>query len=165
MTITAATKYKDFAEVEQYISADEQKKIQEAAEQQFKTCYALTIDEFFGLMSGDYSLLGDMTDPSVLQVYWLKRFAAFCEEFTQACEKMQLPPTAEQTQAHAGTLPMTGQESMLVFTRSYFGLPSFFEAGKRTLGEYLTARKDSYNTAKVQRNWENMQKAKFKKKR
>lgn len=163
MIVTASTKYKDFAEVEQYISDDEKAKLKAAAEKQFRNCYALTIDEFFGVTSGDYSLLGDTTDPTVLQVYWLRRFAEFCEEFTKACERLQLEPTPEQVQAQAGCVDMSPQESMLVFMRDYFGLPSFYAAGERTIGEYLTARKDKYNAAKVQRNYENMQRRKLQK--
>ena len=47
--------------------------------------------------------------------------------------------------------------------RAYFGLHSFYEAGKRTMGEYLTARKDEYNKGMVQYNFEQAQKEKFKK--
>ena len=53
---------------------------------------------------------------------------------------------------------------MLVFVREYFGLPSFFEAGKRTIGEYLTARKDKYNEQRIRKNIEDKQRAQLKRK-
>ena len=87
----------------------------------------------------------------------------FLQEFARACEELTLPATEEQRSATQGTKAMTPLESMLVFTRDYFGLPSFFEAGKRTIGEYLTAKKASYNEALIQRNYQNIQMRKLKK--
>lgn len=165
MTITSQTKYADFADCEYALTDESKAEIMRAAEQQFKGCYDLTIDEFFGITDGNYELLGDLSDPSVLQVYWIKRFEQFCEEFAQACERMRIEPTTEEKAAQVGCLAMTPQESMLVFTREYFVLHSFFEAGQRTIGEYLTARKDRYNAQRTQRNYNEQQKKKLKNKR
>ena len=44
-------------------------------------------------------------------------------------------------------------------------LPSFFAAGERTIGEYLTARKDRYNDAVMRKNYEAEQRRKMKVKR
>ena len=161
MRVTNNTPYATFQPYEGIITPESARELKAAAEAQYRNCYTLTIDEFFGIMSGDYSLLGDMKEPSVLQVYWLKRFADFCEEFTQACASLSIKDPAHE-HLRDGCVKMQPQEAMLIFTREYFGLPSFYEAGKRTLGEYLTARKDRFNDAVFRRNNEAEQKRKFK---
>lgn len=164
MKITSNTKYADFEYAELFIDDSERVKITQAAEQYFKPCSMLTLNEFIGLAEGNYELLGDLSDPSVLQVYWLKKYEAFCKEVRDLCTRLQIEPTEEQKRAQNGCLTTTPTENMLIFTRSYFGLPSFFAAGERTIGEYLTARKDEYNKARYNRNWDAIQAAKFKKK-
>ena len=161
MRITSSTPYSQLQPYESILTAESVQELKAAAEAHFKSCYDLTIDEFFGVIGGNLSLLGDMSRPSVLQVYWTKRFADFCEEFTRACERMTIKdPTQEHL--HEGCLKIEPQEAMLIFTREYFGLRSFFEAGERTIGEYLTARKDRYNEAVFRRNSEAEQKRKLK---
>lgn len=162
MIVTAKTKYRDFEELEKVATAESLQALKQASEQYFKPCNALTIDEFFGIIGGDYSLLGDLAEPSVYQVFWLKRFQEFAEQFTKECERLHLEPTAEMKQAQQGAIDMQPMESMLVFLQDYFALPSFFDAGKRTIGEYLLARKVRYNEQLAQRNYETMQRNKLK---
>lgn len=164
MKIDGKTKYKDFQPLEAVITEESKQEIKRAAERHYKTCYELTIDEFFGVIAGDYSLLGDMSKPSVLQVYWLKRFTDFCEEFARACESLSMKDP-ELDKYNTGCMKLTPQEGMLVFTREYFGLPSFYAAGKRTIGEYLTARKDRYNALVMRKNQEAEMKRKMKARR
>lgn len=161
MQITSKTPYAQLQPIESVLTHESIKELKDAAEAQYRNCYNLTIDEFFGIIGGDLSILGEMKEPSVLQVYWLNRFADFCEEFTKACSSLSVKDP-EREKLQNGCVAMQPQEAMLVFTRDYFGLPSFFEAGKRTLGEYLTARKDRYNEAVVRRNSEAEQKRKLK---
>ena len=164
MKIDGNTKYKDFQPLEAVITEESKKEIMRAAEEHYKSCYALTIDEFFGIIAGDYSLLGDMKEPSVLQVYWKKRFAEFSDEFAAACERLSMRDPESEKYAK-GCIKLDPQESMLVFLREYFGLPSFFEAGKRTIGEYLTARKDKYNAYVIRHNQEAAMKSRMKSKK
>lgn len=164
MKITSKTKYEDFMQYEAVLTAEQLQQIKQAAEEQYKSCYMLTIDEFFGILAGDYSLLGDMSKPSVLQVYWLKRFADFCDEFSKACERMTLKDPTKPSLTN-GCVKVEPQEGMLIFLREYFDLPSFFAAGERTIGEYLTARKDRYNDAVMRKNYEAEQRRKMKVKR
>lgn len=161
MQVSNKTPYAELQPYEELLAPESVQELKEAAEAQYRNCYTLTIDEFFGIINGDYSILGDMKMPSVLQVYWLKRFTDFCEEFARACNALSIKdPTQEYL--HNGCAEMQPQEAMLIFTREYFGLPSFFEAGKRTLGEYLTARKDKFNEAVMHRNSEAEQKRRLK---
>lgn len=165
MIVTENTKYRDFAPVVPFIEEEQEKQLMDAAERLYGFCNMLTIDQFFGLMDGDYQLLGDMDDPSVLQAYWLQRFERFCANFSARCEELTMPPTAEQQKASAGTKPLDYKASVLVFIRDYFGLHSFVDCGHITLGEYLTARQDKFNAQVVQRNYNRMQEQKFKKNR
>lgn len=162
MRITSNTKYADFEQYEYALTEEGAQVLMAQAEEMYGQCSELTIDEFWGLIGRDYSLLGDMSEPSVLQVYWCKRFAQFCEQFAKACERLKLEPTETEKQAQTGCMPMSPQESMLTFVRSYFGLHSFYEAGKIRIGEYLLARKDAYNDARAKRNYANIQQAKLK---
>lgn len=163
MKITNKTKYADFEPLEQFITPEDVSNLKAAAELEYGNCYNLTIDQFWGVLSGNYELLGDLTNPTVYQYYWRKRFDEFAEEIGRACEQMTIHPTPDEEQCQIGTVKMQPMEAMLIFVRSYFGLPSFVEAGKRTMGEYMTARKDSYNKQRMQRNFEELQRKKFKK--
>ena len=58
MEITSKTRYADFAAIEPYITQKTADAIRAAACQQYKPYAALTIDEVWGLLSGDFSLLG-----------------------------------------------------------------------------------------------------------
>ena len=162
MRITSNTLYRDFEVFEQAITQESMQDLKAAAERKFGNCYNLTIDEFFGVVGGNCSILGDgLNNPTVLQVYWLKRFKDFSEELLHICERLTIKdPSREHLQN--GCVKLEPMESVLIFTRDYFGLPSFMEAGKRTMGEYITARKDKYNEARMQRNAEEETRRKLK---
>lgn len=164
MKVTETTKYREFLQFEGYVIPESVQALKQAAERKFKPCHLLTIAEFWGVSAGNYELLGDMTDPTVLQVYWMLRFKEFCEAFTKTLEKLQPPQTPEQAQAASGTVEIPPQQSMLIFVRDYFGLRSFAEAEQCTLNEYILAKKDKYNQAVMQHNYLNLQKQKIKKK-
>lgn len=163
MRVTSNTRYADFEPCEYAVTDEGRELLMAQAEDMYGRCVELTIDEFWGLASGDYSKLGDMSNPSVLQVYWAKRFEQFCEQFTKTIERLHIEPREDEKRAQAGNLKMSPQESMLLFTRSYFGLHSFYDAGKITIGEYLLARKDAYNDVKTKRAYADIQNAKLKK--
>ena len=52
--------------------------------------------------------------------------------------------------------PTEFAESMLIFSRSYFGLHSFKEATHITLGDFILAKKDSYNSTVFQKTYSNI---------
>ena len=163
MTITNNTKYADFAQYESVLDDEGRKALEDAAEQYFKPCYLLTLEEFWGLLNKDFQLLGDISNPSVLQMYWLKRWTAFLEQFTKTCERLEMKePNAEQIAE--GCVKLQPQESMLVFVREYFGYRTFAEAAQCTIGDYVLARKDRYNAWRQRKNNEAIQLSKMKKK-
>lgn len=163
MLITAETKYAEIAALDEFITPESVSQLKAAAIKQYGDPWELTIDNFFALTKSDYSMLGDMTDPTALQVYWCKAFADFAEELKKTLETLTVEQTPDQKRASAGTIEFDFQQSILVFCRSYFGLPSFAAVGGLTMGEFVLARKDKYNEMLTARNWHNMQERKFKK--
>ena len=164
MQVTSKTKYRDFAVYEQFLIKESVAELKACAEKSIRFCHTLTLDEFFGLLDGNYELLGDLKDPSVFQVYWMMRFKDFVEEVTQSCEALTIKdPSSEGLEA--GCVQMTSRENVMVFVRNYFGLPSFSQAGERTIGEYILARKDTFNKWRVRKNSEDKQLKELKKKK
>lgn len=161
MKVDENTLYSEFEVFEKCLTQESLQELKRAAEEKYGSMYNLTIDQFFGISNGDFSVLGDMTNPTVLQVYWQKRFEDFCVEFGHMCERLSIKDPSREY-LHNGCVDISGLEGILIFTREYFGLPSFIAAGRRTMGEYITARKDKYNAARVQRNFEEEQKRKLK---
>lgn len=165
MNITAKTRYKDFAIYEPFVNDEQDKRLKEKAEEKFVNCYNLTLDEFWGVVNGNYELLGDTTNPTVLQVYWIKRFDEFVGELEQLHKRLVIKPTPEQERASVGCIKFRPMEAMLLFCRTYFGLRNFVEAGKITIGEYVLAAKDDYNKRRQDSNWNAIQREKFKERR
>ena len=165
MDVTSKTLYKDFAIYEPFIDDEQDKRLKEKAEEIYGNCYNLTLDEFWGVVNGNYELLGDTTNPTVLQVYWIKRFEEFTGELEQLHKRIVIEPTPEQKQAGAGCIKFRPMEAMLLFCRTYFGLHNFGDAGKITIGEYVLAAKDDYNKRRQDSNWNAIQRQKFKERR
>ena len=83
MKVDEHTLYSDFEVFEKCLTQESLQELKRAAEEKYGSMYNLTIDQFFGISNGDFSVLGDMTNPTVLQVYWQKRFSQFCDEFAR----------------------------------------------------------------------------------
>ena len=165
MRITEHTQYATVAPVEKYFTAETVQRLQQAAEAKFGGMYDLTFATFYACEHGDFSEpLGDMTNPTALQVYWRKRFVEFETEFAQQLKACTLPLTAEEKQANDGLLRTDWGENMLVFVQQFFGLPSFKEAEQITLGEILIAKRAAYNRDAFQRKINAIQMRKFSKK-
>lgn len=166
MVVTTKTRWSDFEKTDALVTDKTRAEIQSTAEATIRPYGELTIDEFWGLMSGNYDILGDMDEPTVLQVYWMRGFEKFCKSMTETLDALKVPTDPNKDKIYQrGCVELTPQEHMLIFVRGYFGLHSFYAAGRRTIGEYITARKDEYNRAMAQYNFEQMQAEKMKKKR
>ena len=165
MLITAKTKYREIAEAEKYFTPQSVEDLKRAAENTYTSMYDLTFAGFHACANGDFSgVLGDMTDPTVLQVYWCKRFADFVKTFADMMQKMQLPQTPEEKRAENGLLQTDWAESVLVFLKDYFGLRSFREAEAITVGEILIAKRARFNEDTYRRNLARIQTQKITKK-
>lgn len=148
MRITEQTKYADFAEFEKIARDEDLQAVEKAAVKKYGNFYALTIAEFNRMASEPMDI---ENEPSVLRVYWLKYIERSIKAFATALENLTLPPTAEDMSILDQLPKMSMAEAMLTFTRSYFGLHSFSEAERITLGEYLMAKKDTYRSELVER--------------
>ena len=102
--------------------------------------------------------------PTVLQVYWKRRFEDFVNEFAEALKKLTIPQSPEEAQAAQGLIKVGWDESILVFAQQWFGLHSYKEAEQLTIGEILIAKRAQYNREKFQRQMSQIQMSKFKKK-
>ena len=145
MRIDKTTKYSEFEPIEKYVPDSQKKAITNAAESLYGCMYDLEFGEFWNVANGDFSRLGNLEDPTVFQVYWLKRFDEFTKEFADTLNKLHIKPTAEEQRASEGCLKISWGESILVFLQKFFGLKSFKEAEKITLGEILIAKRAQYN--------------------
>lgn len=165
MRITEKTKYKEIAGIEQYFTPKTVAAIKEKAEQRFGAMYDLTFAQFYACSNDDFAdMLGDAKEPTVLQVYWRKRFDEFVKEFTETLKKFTVPHTPEEEQAAAAMIKTDWAEGMLVFIRNYFGLQSFRAAEQITMGEILIAKKAAYNEAIFRKRLMKIQTAKFNRK-
>lgn len=165
MRITDETKYVEFETAEKYVKPEAVQKIFEGAEEKFGKMYDLEFGTFWQCSNDNFAeVLGDMNEPTVLQVYWKKRFEKFVEEFAGALKAMTLTQTAEEIQAADGLLKVSWDEAILVFVRDYFGLHSFKDAERITMGEILIAKRAVYNREKFQRKLAKIQTAKLHKK-
>ena len=165
MQITEATKYAEFEPVEKYVTKKTVQGLFESAEEKFGKMYDLEFGTFWQCSNDNFEeVLGDMSEPTVLQVYWKKRFEKFVEEFAAALKAMTLTQTAEEIQAAEGLLKISWDEAILVFVRDYFGLHSFKDAERITMGEILIAKRATYNREKFQRKLAKIQTAKLHKK-
>lgn len=163
MTVNEKTKYAEFEPTEKYLTNDAVADLKQAAERVYVNMYALTFGQFLRISDGDFSdVLGDMSEPTVLQVYWAKRFKDFQKEFGETLKSTQVKPTPEQQRAADGLPTQTFAESMLTFGRSYFGLHSFREAENLTLGDLIIARRDAYINALYDRRLQRIQMEKYK---
>ena len=164
MRVTERTQYATVREYEKYFAPDFVKALQDAAERQFGAMYDLTFAEFHALANGDFSRLGDMSNPTVLQVYWAKRFSEFVDEFAKTLKKLQVKQTTDEEQAGADLLPVSWAEGLLVFLQKYFGLQSYKQAEQITLGELLIAKRAQYNEDLFKRRLQALQLKRMQKK-
>lgn len=165
MRVTDKTKYATLKPVEKYLTDKAVQELKRAAENKYGTMYELTFAQFHACADGDFSeILGDTQEPTVLQVYWSRRFVEFVEEFAKQLKKLTLKQTADELQASQGLLKVSWDEGLLVFIQSYFGTRSFKEAEQITIGEIIIAKRAIYNQELFKRKISAIQMAKLRKK-
>lgn len=166
MWITDKTKYALLEPVEKYIMPEAVAKIKKAAENKYGNMYDLTFERFYNCANGDFSHLGiNPSRPTVLQVYWCKRFADFTQEFIQLLQTLTPKPNPDETRAAQGLLKTDWAEGLLVFMQQWFGLKSYKEAEQITIGELIIAKRAQYNQDKYRRQLAKIQTEKYKRKR
>lgn len=164
MTIDFSKPYSKYADILPFVTADSHKTLMAEAAK-LRDPYTLTLSEFFACCEGDFGcVVKDTKNPTTGEVLWLEMFQSFVDDFSKILERLVIQQTPEQKQASANCLPVEWQEGMLVFVRAYFGLKSFGDAENVTIGDYLLAKKDDYNTNVFQRNMAKIQTQKIHKK-
>lgn len=169
MRITSKTLYKDFAPLEPYISEEEKKRLQDAVvSDKFgkNGMWDMKIGDFVKCCNGDVSPLVEDVNKSerVADIYVLRAFSSFVEEFIKVVENVTPKPTSDEIRAQKTCLKVSVAEGILLFVREYFGLHSFGEAESLPLSDYLIAKKDNYNKVMAQREYAKIQNEKIKSK-
>lgn len=163
MEITETTLYTEFAPYEEYVSKEDMAKIDKAALDMYGNFTDMTIEKFAELTQLTPEKAMKEYD-TVFKVRWLLQFKDFVEQFSKTISNFSLKPTPMEASASSVCFEVTMLESMLVFSRDYFGLKSFSEAAKTTLGDYLIARKADYNSKAFERRFSELQMQKIKQK-
>lgn len=152
--ITASTKYNDVALFADQMAANETVKAEAWSHIFGHDFWSLTIDEFCDLSAGESERLarraiyeGELT---VYGYALLVDFKAKAVALGEAVERLSPPQNAAE-RAAAQAVKMTLFESMAFFARDFFGLKSFAEASRVTLGEWLMARKAKYTAVMLER--------------
>lgn len=114
--------------------------------------YGMTLGDFTTVIAGDIRPLLQSGGRTVFDTCRVEAFKAFVDELADTIKRLTLPPTPESIKLSAGTLQSEFAESVYVFCRQYFGLPSFEAADTLKLSEFVMAKKDDYNRSVVDRN-------------
>ena len=156
MKITATTTLAEFAPFVGLMVGGESARLATAAERHYLGSdgwWAVEIGTFCEMCRGDFSHYGITRDKNitVLGYYFIQAFSGFVDEFLRLSKNLTPPATIAQSRAESACMPLAIDEGLLIFTRNYFGLPSFDEAAHRTLAEWLLAKRDTYNMIVSQR--------------
>ena len=114
--------------------------------------YGMTVGDFTTVIGGDVRPLLQSGGRTVFDTCRVEAFREWVDELSATLRRLTVPPTAESIRLNAGTLPCEFTESVYLFCRSYFGLPSFEAADTLKVSEFVMAKKDDYNHAVVDRN-------------
>ena len=155
MKIDRDTKYKDFAPFASFLAEGEDVRLQKAAvEDRFGPdgFMAMTLGDMLAAMRGDTAPLFSSGGATVYDVFRVKAFKGFVDELIAVLRSTSMPSTPDDIAVRNGTLDSTFEESVYVFCRGYFGLPSFGMVDTLKVADYIMARRDDYNRAVVDRN-------------
>lgn len=144
------TKYADFQFYDDYILNSSREELTAASIEEMGDYYDIKIGDFIQLMHLTEADIEQRFD-TVFAVYWLRGFKDFLEDFVKTVNNLTVKQTAKEAAASDVCYDVDFDEGMLVFTRSYFGLHSFKEAEEITIGEFIMAKKDAYNSTMFER--------------
>lgn len=153
--VSENTKVKDFAPFANVLTDESAKRIAEAAvTNKFGKdgFWSMRIADFFAIAGGDIASLLNADGESLFDEVRVKEFVKFVDDFTALAKSLTLHPSADDARTTQGCLDMTFEESVYMFARKYFGLPSFSAVDELALADYILAKKDDYNTCVMERN-------------
>lgn len=114
--------------------------------------YTMPIGDLLLILSGDETPLLSEEGDTVFDHYRCEAFGKWVAGLIDDLANLTPPVTPDAQRRTQGTLPSSFDESVYVFCRNYFALPSFSAVEDLTVGEYVMAKKDAYNIAVVDRN-------------
>jgi len=164
MKVTNSTQW---AEIEPFYSVLSDASIEALKERALKVhniaegFYSLTIEEFIGITGGDLEKFDIKVDGTAYEQIFIDELKAFLTDYVEKLASYNIAQTADEQRASRSCVEVSMAEGLLIFTRQYFNLPSFSEAGKLTLADLLIAKKDAYNTAVFQREMQKIQTSKY----
>lgn len=168
MKIEANAPLKNVADILPYISESCRMNIEAAAVEKFGAFNVLTIEDLSAISQGNLDgILGNewSTDPTVLQWAWAEYAKKQMEIFVKTLERFTIPETPEEKRAAEGLPSVTFIEGLLVFSQSFFSLPSYVAAAKTTIGDIVIAKKAEYRRLCMQRRLDRIQAQKIKSKK
>lgn len=84
-----------------------------------------------------------MNELQVSDYLILTAYKSFLAEFATAMESIKVPMTKNEQKAMSKLPKVENAETLLCFTREYFGLKNFDEAAKIPLSDIVVARRDT----------------------
>lgn len=158
--INETTLYVEFIKVESLIDEETKQNIIKSSQKIYGEYYDMTLDRLLSLLEPDCEEYERLNDPliTVFEVYWFLGFKEFFDSFLKLLQNFSIKESPDELAASRNCYPVEFSESVLIFTRSYFNSPSFKEAAKITIGEFLMAKKDAYNKAVFERTYANLKK-------
>lgn len=151
----------EFEPWRKYISAEDMEKAKKAAvaDRFGKGGFnAMTVGQLTTVLAGDPRPLYRSGGRTLFDTLTVEAFGEFIDKLTDTLKRLTVPPTPESIKLSSGVMPSEFTESVYLFCRSYFGLPSFEAADGLKVSEYLLARKDDYNKQIIDRNVANSMK-------
>lgn len=158
--INESTLYIEFIPIEKLIDDETKNNIIKSSQEVYGNYYDMTLDRLITLLDPNCEEYQDLNNPltTVFKVYWFLGFKEFFEKFLSILQNLTIKESPDEFAASRNCYPVDFSESLLIFTRSYFNSPSFKEAAKITIGEFLMAKKDAYNKAIFERTYTNLKK-------
>lgn len=154
------TKWADFAEWVPLLADGQEERIERAAildrypRDRFgnEGFLKMPIGELLLILSGDTTPLLTEEADTVFDRYRVAAFQRWVGKLIEDLARLTPPITPEAQAKTQGVLPSSFDESVYIFCRNYFSLPSFSAVEELSVGEYVMAKKDAYNAAIVDRN-------------
>lgn len=151
----------EFEPWRKYIGAEDMERLKKAAvADRFGVggFNAMTVGQLTTVLAGDPRPLYRSGGRTLFDTLTVEAFGEFIDKLAETLKRLTVTPTPESIKLSSGVMPSEFTESVYLFCRSYFGLPSFEAADTLKVSEYLLARKDDYNKQIVDRNVANAMK-------
>lgn len=171
MTISNKTLYSQA--LAEALTEESKQRIKERAVDYFLgvSLWEMKLGLFLSFLSGDFSKTNVQSDCekygglTFFAKMFIERIGDFVTEFGKSYGDLSPKQSPAEKQASEVCLPVTFAESLLFYTRSFFGLKSFSECENITMAEILLARKETYNDVMFKKRFSEIEMQKIKSKR